>query len=76
VLELAHQTFTSAMTTGFTVAGVLAIGGALIVAIAPPRRRTGPDHTSPIGAHEVDATAPAAARTNDHVPEPARVHAC
>ena len=34
VLDLAHQSFTSAMTTGFTVAGLLAVGGALIVAIA------------------------------------------
>ena len=31
VLDLAHQSFTSAMTTGFTVAGLLAVGGALIV---------------------------------------------
>ena len=43
VLDLAHQSFTSAMTTGFTVAGLLAVGGAVIVAIALPRRRTGAD---------------------------------
>ena len=41
VLELAHQSFTSAMTTGFTVAGMIAVGGAVIVAIALPRRRAG-----------------------------------
>jgi EmrB/QacA subfamily drug resistance transporter len=40
VLDLAHQSFTSAMTTGFTVAGLLAVGGAVIVAIALPSRRT------------------------------------
>ena len=40
------------MTTGFAVAGLLAVGGALIVAIALPRRadhaeadHTGADHT-------------------------------
>jgi predicted MFS family arabinose efflux permease len=39
MLELGHQSFTSAMTTGFTVAGIIALGGAMIVAIALPRRR-------------------------------------
>jgi len=38
VLDIAHQSFTSAMTTGFTVAGIIALGGALIVAVALPRR--------------------------------------
>jgi EmrB/QacA subfamily drug resistance transporter len=40
MLELGHQSFTSAMTTGFTVAGIIALGGAVIVAIALPRRRS------------------------------------
>jgi EmrB/QacA subfamily drug resistance transporter len=38
VLDIAHQSFTSAMTTGFTVAGIVALGGAVIVAVALPRR--------------------------------------
>ena len=43
ILEVAHESFTSAMTTGFTVAGIIAVAGALVVAIALPRRtaRTG-----------------------------------
>jgi EmrB/QacA subfamily drug resistance transporter len=40
MLELGHQSFTSAMTTGFTVAGIIALVGALIVGIALPRRRS------------------------------------
>ena len=62
------------MTTGFTVAGLLAVGGALIVAIALPRRRTGPDHSSRADVHELDA-AQAAAGTHDRAPELARVSA-
>ncbi len=46
MLDLAHQSFTSAMTTGFTVAGVTALVGAVVVAIALPRRRTGADATA------------------------------
>jgi EmrB/QacA subfamily drug resistance transporter len=42
VLDVAHQSFTSAMTTGFAVAGLIAIAGALVVAIALPRRAAGP----------------------------------
>jgi EmrB/QacA subfamily drug resistance transporter len=38
VLTVAHQSFTSAMTTGFTVAGLIAVGAAVIVAVALPRR--------------------------------------
>ncbi|HTX86156.1 MAG TPA: MFS transporter [Streptosporangiaceae bacterium] len=38
VLEAAHQSFTTAMTTGFTVAGTIAVGAAVVVAIALPRR--------------------------------------
>jgi EmrB/QacA subfamily drug resistance transporter len=52
VLDLAHQSFTSAMTTGFTVAGLLAVGGAVIVAIALPSRRT---EDSSAEQHEVSA---------------------
>jgi EmrB/QacA subfamily drug resistance transporter len=38
VLQVAHQSFTTAMTTGFTVAGTIAVGAAVLVAIALPRR--------------------------------------
>jgi predicted MFS family arabinose efflux permease len=38
VLEVAHDSFTTAMTTGFTVAGVVAVSAAVLVAIALPRR--------------------------------------
>ena len=38
VLDIAHQSFTSAMTTGFTVAGLIAIGAAVVVGIALPGR--------------------------------------
>jgi hypothetical protein len=80
VLDLAHQSFTSAMTTGFTVAGLLAIGGAVIVAIALPRRRTGTDSTGAdstgVGHTAVhDAAAPAAASTEDSARVPARASA-
>jgi len=37
-LGIAHDSFTSAMTTGFTVAGIIALAGALLVGIALPRR--------------------------------------
>jgi EmrB/QacA subfamily drug resistance transporter len=56
VLDLAHQSFTSAMTTGFTVAGLLAVGGAVIVAIALPRRRTRGDSA---GGHAASGNEPA-----------------
>ena len=90
VLDLAHQSFTSAMTTGFTVAGLLAIGGAVIVAIALPRRRTGTDGTAADGTgashtgadhtgadHTAvhDAAAPAAVGTEDSARVPARASA-
>jgi EmrB/QacA subfamily drug resistance transporter len=38
VLGVAHRSFTSAMTTGFTVAGLIAVGAALVIAVALPRR--------------------------------------
>jgi EmrB/QacA subfamily drug resistance transporter len=38
VLTVAHQSFTSAMTTGFTVAGLIAVGAAIVIAVALPRR--------------------------------------
>ena len=38
VLAIAHASFTTAMTTGFEVAGSIAIAAALVVAIALPRR--------------------------------------
>jgi len=40
VIETAHQSFTHAMTVGFTVAGITALVGAAIVAIALPARKT------------------------------------
>jgi EmrB/QacA subfamily drug resistance transporter len=48
VLEVAHQSFTTAMTTGFTVAGVIAVGAALAVGMALPRRTAQPaTHAGP-----------------------------
>ncbi len=38
VLEVAHTSFTTAMATGFTVAGAIAVSAAVLVAIALPRR--------------------------------------
>jgi EmrB/QacA subfamily drug resistance transporter len=38
LLDLAHSSFTTAMTTGFTVAGIVALAGAAMVAVALPRR--------------------------------------
>jgi EmrB/QacA subfamily drug resistance transporter len=40
VLEVAHQSFTTAMTTGFTVAGITAVAAAVVVGMALPRRTT------------------------------------
>ena len=57
VFDLAHQSFTSAMTTGFTVAGLLAVGGAVIVAIALPRRRTENDSTGGLATAAAQARA-------------------
>jgi MFS family permease len=44
VLEVAHQSFTSAMTTGFTVAGVIAVGAAVVIAVALPGRAAAGRH--------------------------------
>jgi len=38
VLEVAHQSFTTAMTTGFTVAAITAVAAAVVVGMALPRR--------------------------------------
>ena len=38
VLEIAHNSFTTAMTTGFTVAGAIAVSAAVLIALALPRR--------------------------------------
>jgi MFS transporter, DHA2 family, multidrug resistance protein len=53
VLVVAHQSFTSAMTTGFTVAGVIAVAAAVLVAVAlPPRTlRARGRHAAGAGAH-------------------------
>jgi EmrB/QacA subfamily drug resistance transporter len=38
MLQVAHDGFTTAMTTGFTVAGLVAVAAAVLVGIALPRR--------------------------------------
>jgi hypothetical protein len=40
VIEVAHESFTTAMTGGFAVAGGIALAGAVLTAIFLPRRRT------------------------------------
>jgi predicted MFS family arabinose efflux permease len=56
-LEVSHQSFTSAMTTGLTVAGIIALAGAAVVAIALPRRR-------PAVTGSVSDSVPATAKVN------------
>jgi EmrB/QacA subfamily drug resistance transporter len=63
VLEVAHQSFTTAMTTGFTVAGTIAVGAAVLTAIALPRRAGRPDDAP--GQHAADDRALAAAAGNE-----------
>jgi len=41
VLEVAHQSFTTAMTSGFAVAGTVTLVGAVLAAITLPGRRAG-----------------------------------
>jgi hypothetical protein len=38
MLQVAHESFTTAMTAGFTVAGIIAVAAAVLAAIALPRR--------------------------------------
>jgi hypothetical protein len=38
LLQVAHDGFTTAMTTGFTVAGLVAVAAAVLTGIALPRR--------------------------------------
>jgi EmrB/QacA subfamily drug resistance transporter len=38
MLQVAHEAFTTAMTTGFAVAGLIAVAAAVLVGIALPRR--------------------------------------
>jgi hypothetical protein len=38
MLQVAHESFTTAMTTGFTVAGIIALAAAVLAGIALPRR--------------------------------------
>ena len=38
MLQVAHESFTTAMTTGFTVAGIIAVAAAVLAGIALPRR--------------------------------------
>jgi EmrB/QacA subfamily drug resistance transporter len=56
-LDVAHQSFSSAMTTGFTVAGIIALGATLLVAIALPRRAgrsgVGPVSVDPVSVDPV-----------------------
>jgi EmrB/QacA subfamily drug resistance transporter len=40
MLQVAHESFTTAMTTGFTVAGIIAVAAAVLAGIALPRRAT------------------------------------
>jgi EmrB/QacA subfamily drug resistance transporter len=56
VLQVAHESFTTAMTTGFLVAGIIAVAGAVVVAIALPRR---------IAQQPVAETAPAREHTGE-----------
>ena len=49
VLAAAHRSFTSAMTTGFSVAGLIAVGAALLIGIALPGRHLAGRHA--IGHH-------------------------
>ena len=42
MLSVAHDSFTTAMTTGFTVAGSIAVAAALVTAVALPRRAARP----------------------------------
>jgi EmrB/QacA subfamily drug resistance transporter len=49
VLAVAHRSFTSAMTTGFTVAGLIAVGAAILIAVALPRRTV--RHATEAGRH-------------------------
>ncbi len=62
VLAVAHQSFTSAMTTGFAVAGVIAVAGAIIVAIALPSRTARPTAETEIHSAATAAAAQAAER--------------
>jgi EmrB/QacA subfamily drug resistance transporter len=72
-LEVAHQSFTSAVTTGFTVAGLIAVGAAMVIAIALPRRTARPAVAR--GKHEVGARPPAAAAVDERRPDLATVTA-
>lgn len=72
VLEVAHQSFTTAMTTGFTVAGAIAVGAAVLVAIALPRRAPRSDEAR---GQYVNDRALAAAPRNELQPKLATVSA-
>jgi EmrB/QacA subfamily drug resistance transporter len=67
VLEIAHQSFTSAMTTGFTLAGLIAVGAAVVVAVALPRR-TARTHAA-AAQDAVRSAEPVANGANAHRPE-------
>jgi EmrB/QacA subfamily drug resistance transporter len=60
VLEVAHQSFTTAMTTGFTVAGAIAVGAAVLVAIALPSRSA--RASAPAAAVDTPTSMPATER--------------
>jgi predicted MFS family arabinose efflux permease len=72
-LEIAHQSFTSAMTTGLTAAGLIAVGAAAVIAIALPRRTAISEAAG--GPHTVAARALAAAATNERRPDLATITA-
>jgi EmrB/QacA subfamily drug resistance transporter len=48
LLEAAQHSFTTAMTNGFTVAGIAALTGAVLIAIALPRRTPHPLQDAPV----------------------------
>jgi EmrB/QacA subfamily drug resistance transporter len=73
VLEVAHQSFTTAMTTGFTVAGAIAVGAAVLVAVALPRRAARA-HSS-AAAERIAASAPLTAPAGKRQPDLAAVSA-
>jgi hypothetical protein len=57
LLSVAHDSFTTAVTTGFTVAGAIAVAAALVTAAALPRR-TASAHRRPGTLHAYATTSP------------------
>jgi MFS transporter, DHA2 family, multidrug resistance protein len=57
LLSVAHDSFTTAVTTGFTVAGAIALAAALVTAAALPRRqaKAAAQHISTNEARQLEA---------------------